>query len=495
VQADGGRVVGKLGSCCRLSSAYLVDRRGWAVIRRRLNLIEFSLRLVTLLLPLLAFGVAAYVRFVSGLLPVAGAGINPADYFGLLFLAILVWAIVLEWYGFSRVDELFPAHKATWRAFWASAVAYMAVTGATFFYRSASFSRLFVVFSASALFLLMLATQQGFRMLLRRVRRKGNKYSRILVIGADEFAQRAARSLCDALVMPGSVVGFVCLPGQEPAGTATPAIELDTLRESGVRPDIDDIIIAVPPSRLAEIPGLVAKLEFLCVPVRAVLELGRGVVTRDAIFHAGDVTLLDLRVNPSESVAYAIVKRAFDLVFATTVIIITAPLMALVAVAIRLTSRGPIFFVQERVGLNGVSFRMYKFRTMRVGEAAESEIRWTVPGDPRRTKLGLFLRRSSLDEFPQFFNVLKGDMSVVGPRPERPHFVKKFLQDVAQYNTRHYLKVGITGWAQVNGWRGDTSIAKRVEYDLHYLDHWSLWFDLKIIFLTVWRGFFAKNAY
>jgi len=147
------------------------------------------------------------------------------------------------------------------------------------------------------------------------------------------------------------------------------------------------------------------------------------------------------------------------------------------------------------VGLNGRPFRMHKFRTMRVGSPEEDETRWTVENDPRRTKIGAFLRRTNLDELPQFFNVLWGDMSIVGPRPERPCFVRKFLQEVAQYNRRHYLKVGITGWAQVNGWRGDTSIAKRIEYDLYYLKNWSLTFDLKIIFLTLWRGFADKNAY
>jgi exopolysaccharide biosynthesis polyprenyl glycosylphosphotransferase len=206
--------------------------------------------------------------------------------------------------------------------------------------------------------------------------------------------------------------------------------------------------------------------------------------------------MLDLRASPSESVVYLVAKRALDLVVSTLVLVLTAPLMALIAVLIRLTSPGPVLFAQERVGLNGRVFRMYKFRTMRVGGPDESATRWTTAQDPRRTRLGGLLRRTNLDELPQFFNVLKGEMSIVGPRPERPYFVEKFLEDVAQYNTRHYLKVGITGWAQVNGWRGDTSIPRRVEHDLYYLRNWSLGFDLKIIFLTVWRTLVAnRNAY
>jgi lipopolysaccharide/colanic/teichoic acid biosynthesis glycosyltransferase len=176
-------------------------------------------------------------------------------------------------------------------------------------------------------------------------------------------------------------------------------------------------------------------------------------------------------------------------------LILTAPVIAMIALAVRLSSPGPVIFVQERVGLNGKLFRMLKFRTMSVSPPHDSNTRWTVKGDPRCTRLGRVLRQTGLDELPQFFNVLKGDMSVVGPRPERPVLVQKFMQSVGNYNTRHYLKVGITGWAQVNGWRGDTSIEKRVEYDLYYVRHWTLAFDLFIVLLTFFRGFTDKNAY
>jgi lipopolysaccharide/colanic/teichoic acid biosynthesis glycosyltransferase len=153
--------------------------------------------------------------------------------------------------------------------------------------------------------------------------------------------------------------------------------------------------------------------------------------------------------------------------------------------------------MQERIGLNGKPFKMYKFRTMHMSEtdSEEGDTRWTTQDDPRRTWLGVFLRKTSLDELPQFINVLKGDMSVVGPRPERPHFVRQFLQDVARYNHRHCLKVGITGWAQVNGWRGNTSINKRIEYDLYYLQNWSFTFDLRIIVMTIFSALIDRNAY
>jgi len=205
--------------------------------------------------------------------------------------------------------------------------------------------------------------------------------------------------------------------------------------------------------------------------------------------------MLDLTTTPADSLDYALVKRTFDICFSGLVLLATSPLMGLIALLIRLTSPGPIFFVQARVGLNGVPFQMCKFRTMRVSESSDSDTRWTTEADPRRTRLGTFLRKTSLDELPQFINVLKGDMSVVGPRPERPHFVQQFLKDITRYNHRHCLKVGITGWAQVNGWRGDTSIDKRVEYDLYYLQNWSFTFDLRIIIMTVFSALISKNAY
>ena len=189
-----------------------------------------------------------------------------------------------------------------------------------------------------------------------------------------------------------------------------------------------------------------------------------------------------------------LLKRAFDIVFSAVVLLLSLPLSAPIAIGIHLSSPGPVLFVQKRVGLNGKLFPMLKFRTMRVAGKEVSDRVWSACGDPRCTPLGAFLRKTSLDELPQFLNVLRGEMSVVGPRPERPHFVRQFRKTCADYRERHRLKVGITGWAQVNGLRGDTSIPRRMEYDLYYLKHWSFGFDLKIIGKTLISGFFHRNA-
>jgi Undecaprenyl-phosphate glucose phosphotransferase len=465
------------------------------MIRRRLNYIGFFIRLEMLCLPLVAFAAAAWIRFGSGWIPLSNADIDPRDYFGLLFFTTLVWSVVLDQSGLARFDILFAARTSAWAALRACLMTYVAVMGATFFYRSASFSRLFVAISGAVLFLLVLLSQRGARSALQRARREGRNCARILVVGADEFAARAAGLLLRGVV-PCTVEGFVRLPEQEVQVAGAVVMDLEALENCVRGEEIDDIIIALPPRRLSELPGLLKQLDPLCVPVRAVLDLGVGVTFSQTLFHLGGLPMLDLRATPSESVLYIVAKRGVDMVLATLGLLFLAPLMTLIAVATRLSSPGPVLFFQDRVGLNGRVFRMCKFRTMRTGDPTENDTRWTVPGDPRRTRLGCFLRRTNLDELPQLFNVLKGEMSLVGPRPERPFFVQKFLHDVAHYNKRHYLKVGITGWAQVNGFRGDTSIEGRVEHDLFYLRNWSLGFDLKIILLTLWRGFFAnKNAY
>jgi Undecaprenyl-phosphate glucose phosphotransferase len=294
---------------------------------------------------------------------------------------------------------------------------------------------------------------------------------------------------------PCHITGFVRLPGQTVQVGGRRVYELDQLSLLDSSHAIDEAVIAIPASQFAQLPKLMKTVEHLCLPVRAVVDLGEGVVVRERLFQLGNIQMLDLTSTPTDSLDYALIKRAFDICFSVAVLLLTSPLFGLVALIIWLTSPSPIFFVQERVGLNGESFHMYKFRTMRVGASGESSARWTTSHDPRRTRFGAFLRRTSLDELPQFVNVLKGEMSVVGPRPERPFFVRKFLEQVTRYNQRHALKVGITGWAQVNGWRGNTSIEKRIEYDLYYIQNWSLGFDLRIILMTFFSGLINRNAY
>ena len=464
------------------------------MIRSRLSYVRFKLKILTLLLPACSYFIAVKLRFGFNLFySHAGTGTLPS-YWGIVLLTTIVWAIVAEESGLWNVEQLYAPGGKSRRLLEAIAFTYAIVMAIGFLYRNASYSRLVVGVSAVALFVLATGTRVFSRVILGFLRKDGRNEVRILMVGTDRFARRVATSLLHGEVLPCRVVGFVRLPEQEIA-VEGPVYETDHIPNFSNGHSIDDIVIALPAARLIEIQQLAPALKKLCVPTRVVIDLGEGVGIRDRLIDLGGIHMLDLQPTLAETGSYLFQKRAFDLVLSILILLICAPIFLLIALAVKISSRGPVFFSQERVGLNGRVFRMLKFRTMRTGSKEEADTRWTSENDPRRTLIGTFLRKTNLDELPQFFNVLRGDMSIVGPRPERAYFVERFLSEFDRYNFRHTFKVGITGWAQVNGWRGDTSIAKRVEYDMYYLRNWSLTFDLQIITMTLLRMFNSKNAY
>lgn len=419
---------------------------------------------------------------------------EPGGHFTQIVFGTVVWAFVAEHYHVTSFDEVFRERTGA-RAAWSACIATVSVLLATlYFSRNDTFPRGLLICDVVLLLVLTVLLHAVFRIVCRN-RANFVKPTRLLVVGADQFAHEAAARLKRLSFAPCSIAGYVRLPGQDPFVNSDRIYELTQLGMLNSGHGIDEAVIAIHPAQFSELPKILRALEHLCLPAKAVVDLGDGVVVREKLFQLGNVQMLDLTSTPAESLDYVLFKRAFDICFSGIVLLVTAPLFGLIATVIRLTSPGPIFFRQQRVGLNGRPFNMYKFRTMHVAPKAESDTVWTTRDDSRRTIFGSILRKTSLDELPQFINVLNGDMSVVGPRPERPHFVEKFLHEVTRYNNRHALKVGITGWAQVNGLRGDTSIEKRVEYDLYYLQNWSLMFDLRIIAMTILSGLVNRNAY
>ena len=464
------------------------------MIRRRLKSAHFYLSLTVFLMPLAAFGVAGYLRFATHLLPHYSADVDSRSYFALLLLTTILWAIVSEHFGLTSIENHFLVSPKSRRVLNACLVTLVGVLATTFFYRDITFSRLFIWMSGVNLFILTVFVQAIFARAWVRNRSRQNPGFQVLIVGADDFAAKVARSLSSDPIAPCSIKGHVRLPGQV-CSENLHVYELSDIEELAIGNGIDDVVIALPSRLLGDLPTLRERLSSLCAPLRLVIDVGEEVDSRQRLFTFGELLMLDLQTTYAESALYVVLKRAFDLVLSCAVLLLGAPVFGLIALLIRLSSPGPVFFVQERVGLNGKLFPMFKFRTMAVSLQSDSDTRWTVKNDPRCTPLGRILRRTGLDELPQFFNVLKGDMSVVGPRPERPLLVQRFMQSVGSYNRRHFLKVGITGWAQVNGWRGNTSIDKRIEYDLYYVRHWTLSFDLLIVLLTLVRGFTDKNAY
>ncbi|MGB8769285.1 MAG: exopolysaccharide biosynthesis polyprenyl glycosylphosphotransferase [Candidatus Korobacteraceae bacterium] len=458
----------------------------------RLSYYRFFIRLCCYPLPLFAFIAGAYVRFLSDKLGLSPFAYDLPFYVALLGYTSLVWVIAVEHYQLCNIEEFFREYTGLRKAGAACAATCILQLCALFFYRGHDLSRVFFISTAVSLFIGTVLVRTGFRLLLWSADWHRRPLS-VLIVGADFYARHIASQLARVPFAPAEIVGHIRLPGQDIAVENVPVFDLDMLPSMNLH--VDDIVVAFAADRLSALSAIVQSLQMIGAPIHVVVDTGDIPLVRERLFQFGPLHMLDLATAPAESLYYALSKRVFDIVFSIVAIALTSPVMLLIALLIKATSRGPVLFRQERVGLNGRLFEMYKFRTMRVGEPMDSDTVWTVQNDPRRTLVGSFLRKSSLDELPQFFNVLKGDMSVVGPRPERPFFVNEFLKEISHYNTRHRLKVGITGWAQINGWRGDTSIHKRVECDLYYLQNWSFWFDIRIICLTLWFGIFGKNAY
>ncbi len=258
---------------------------------------------------------------------------------------------------------------------------------------------------------------------------------------------------------------------------------------------MDEIVVTLGLKEYEKLGRIVATCEKSGVHTKFIPDYNNIIPTRPYTEDLQGLPVINIRHVPLNNLLNATFKRGMDLLGAVVAIILFSPVMLITALLVKLTSPGPVIYSQERVGLHNRPFKMYKFRSMAVQPPAQEKSKWTIPGDPRVTAVGKFIRKTSIDEMPQFFNILKGDMSLVGPRPERPFFVERFKEEIPRYMVKHQVRPGLTGWAQVNGYRGDTSITKRIEHDLYYIENWSPGFDFKILFLTIFKGFINKNAY
>ncbi|MGE5179078.1 MAG: undecaprenyl-phosphate glucose phosphotransferase, partial [Bacteroidota bacterium] len=351
---------------------------------------------------------------------------------------------------------------------------------------------LFAAFAAIAL----CGARFAVRSTLRTMRRQGLNLRHVLIVGTGPMAAHLARKMAVHADYGFQVHGFVS--SEPPPDGGGEVAGLPILGSVEDLPDLVEktgtqlVYLALSRSEHeAELHAL-ERLSDSTAAVRLVPDLARA-FTLNASVEDFDGTPVVLVTESPEQGWNSVLKRAFDLLFAGVGLFLLAPLFAALAIWLKLDSPGPIFFAQDRVGLNGRRFRMLKFRTM-VPEAEARGAQWTRKDDPRRTRAGVLLRKLSLDELPQLWNVFVGDMSLVGPRPEQPLFVHQFRASVPRYMLRHHVKAGITGWAQVNGLRGDTPLERRIEYDLYYIEHWSMGFDLKILALTVARLFRDPSA-
>jgi Undecaprenyl-phosphate glucose phosphotransferase len=335
------------------------------------------------------------------------------------------------------------------------------------------------------------------RMVLTNARRLGLNQKHIILVGYS----RAAEEYIDRIVQNPQwgykVMGI--LDDNVVPGTLYRNVEVLGFTESlsyileGNHPD--EIAITLGLNEYYKLERIVAMCEKSGVHTKFIPDYTNIIPTKPYTEDLLGLPVINIRHVPLSNTFNMMTKRVMDIIGSLICIVIFSPLMLLTALLIKTTSKGPLIFVQERVGLNNRPFKMYKFRSMEVQSRQEERRGWTVKNDPRVTPVGRVIRKFSIDEFPQLFNVLKGDMSLVGPRPERPQFVEKFREEIPRYMVKHQVRPGMTGWAQVNGYRGNTSIRKRIEYDLYYIENWTLGLDFKILFLTVFKGFINKNAY
>ena len=460
----------------------------------RLQRFYNSIKLVADLLALtLSFALAWLTRFEW----VAQVEIAPPtrDTLVTLGLALVIFPLTFRQQNLyttnrarTHVGEVFEVFKAT-------VLATMILVAVSYFVRE-RYSRVTIALFSGYGFVTTSFIRLAFRAVFNELRRRGFNIKKILVVGSGDLGQRVLETISQHRELGFSVDGVVARDVSE-VGTLVKGVKvigsIDALEATLDAHPVDQVIVALPLEDQALLKPMMETLSLRTVDVKLVPDLFNYVTLRGGLEEFGGLPIISLQGGPLHG-WNLIAKRAFDIVFSIVALLVSAPVLLFTAILVKLTSRGPIFYSQERMGMDGRLFKMLKFRTMKV-DAEQGGAKFATAQDDRKTPLGAVLRKFSIDELPQFLNVLTGDMSLVGPRPERPVFIEEFKKQIPRYHLRHMVKAGVTGWAQINGLRGDTSIKDRIEFDLYYIEHWSLLFDLKILVRTVFGGFLSKNAY
>jgi len=465
------------------------------------------------LLAMTAFIIAYALRFHSVVVPMLipiTKGVPPLWQYiqDLPFIAVLVpFGFQLQGLyrlrrGRSRVDDFFAVFVGSILAVLFGIVVTLYVT--VYFASPAARARgqfevsqpvwaIFLVLNVA----LTYASRELVREVLERRWRAGIGLKRILIAGSGELGRLVADKILEHRELGYQIVGFVDdkASGDHLGYRGLPLLgTIYDTAEISAREGIDQLYVALPPEQHVQMLRLIESTSREFVDVKVVPDLLQVIALRARLEELDGLPVININDVPLQGLN-TLVKRGIDIVISAVALLALAIPFWIIAALVKLTSKGNVFYRQERMGLDGKPFMIYKFRSMYEDAEAETGPVFASEEDPRRTPIGKLLRHSNIDELPQLWNVLRGDMSIVGPRPERPLFVAQFKNKIPQYMLRHKVKAGITGWAQVNGWRGNTSIEKRIEYDLYYIEHWSVKLDLKIMWLTLLRGFFHKHAY
>lgn len=444
-----------------------------------------------------SYTAAWYLRFKSGIFELDPWFLSLQEYMKALLIIVPGYLILYYAFQLYTPKRVQGRRYEAWHIVQANTIGLMVYILFLYLTKQSDFSRtMFFVFFCVNVFS-EVTVRNIIREGLRNMRKKGYNQKHILLIGYS----RAAEQYIDRILSNpewGYIVRGI-LADNKPRGTEYRGIKVlgrvENLTIILPENKLDEIAITLGLAEYHKLEHIVSMCEKSGVHTKFIPDYNNIIPTKPYTEDLLGLPVINIRHVPLSNALNAFTKRCVDLFGAIVALILFSPVMAVVSVIIKATSPGPLIFKQERIGLQNKPFPMYKFRSMVVQDAASEKAKWTVQNDPRVTPIGKFIRKTSIDELPQLFNVLKGDMSLVGPRPERPQFVEKFREEIPRYMVKHQVRPGLTGWAQVNGFRGDTSIRKRIEHDLYYIENWTLGFDFKILFLTFFKGFVNKNAY
>ena len=457
--------------------------------------------LLDILIICASYALAWLLTIVAPIFP-AGHGVLPPQVYFAALIPIVPAYLLLYWaFHLYEPKRTHSKRAELWHICQACAVGLMLLTSILFAFRRSGYfgnfsTRMLVAFSIIDITLTTIE-RFGIRYILSRLRRKGFNQKHVMLVGfsdaSDQFIDACRRNPDWGYHIYG-VVGDIAEVGESYKGIQV-VCRISELEHILAQNTIDEIAITLPLAAYAKLDGIVHVCEKSGVHTKFIPDYNNIIHSKPVTEDMDGLPVINIRNVPLTDPVKATAKRAVDIFGSLVGIVLFSPIMLVVAILIKLTSPGPIIFKQERVGLHNKPFMMYKFRSMVQQTEADEKKGWTVPGDPRVTRVGRFIRKTSIDEFPQFFNVLAGQMSLIGPRPERTQFVEMFKEEIPRYMIKHQVRPGMTGWAQVNGLRGDTSIYERVKYDIWYIENWTMSLDVKILFLTIFKGFVNKNAY
>ena len=446
-----------------------------------------------------SYTTAWYLKFAS---PFSDIDINVGalpvrTYFEMLY--VIVPGYLVLYYAFN----LYTPKRATvhryeiLNIFQANTVGMVVLMAGWYLVAQIHFSRSMMAMFYCINIILTTLCRSVIRILLQYFREKGYNLKYILLVGYSRATEEYIKRI-NANPQWGYVVRGI-LDDHVPAGTLYKGVKVVGCIENllYILPEnkLDEIAITLSLKDYDNLEHIVDLCEKSGVHTKFIPDYNSLFPSRPYTEDLMGLPVINIRYVPLTNTLNWCMKRLVDIAASLVGLVVASPVMLIAAIAVRCSSRGPVIFKQERIGLHNKPFRMYKFRTMEVQKPSSEEKGWTTKNDPRVTKVGKFLRRTSIDELPQLFNILKGDMSVVGPRPERPHFVEQFKEEIPRYMVKHQVRPGLTGWAQINGYRGDTSIKRRIEFDIFYIENWTMSFDVNIMFLTIFKGFINKNAY